>query len=179
MIKKIKYLFNLYVKFRGNKTAYLRYSGVRIGNSCQILNRVEGFGSEPWLIEIGNNVTIAAGVYLLTHDGASRLFRNTIVNSSPFGNRFGRISILDNCFIGVNSVVLPGITIGPNSIVGAGSVVSKNVPPNTVVGGNPAKELSNLDEYIVKYNTRFIHILARNRKELRKELTLHFWGKER
>jgi acetyltransferase-like isoleucine patch superfamily enzyme len=168
-----------YIVFKGNRTKYLRSLGVKIGSDCQILNRPINYGSEPWLIEIGNNVTVTNGVFLLTHDASSRLFRESLANSSKFGNRFGTVRVLDNCFIGINSIILPGVTIGPNSIVGAGSVVVRDVPPNTVVAGVPARIISDLDIYIKKYQERMVNIKSYNREDLRKELTLYFWGEER
>jgi acetyltransferase-like isoleucine patch superfamily enzyme len=173
------HLFRYYVLFGGNLIDYLRHQGVKIGEHCQLLNVAASYGSEPWLIEIGNDVTVTAGVFLVTHDASSRLFRKALPNSSPYGNRFGRIKIFDNCFIGVNSIVLPGVTIGPNSIVGAGSVVVKDVPPRTVVAGVPAHVMCTLDEYIEKYKERMIPVKSRTRDDLRRELTLYFWGEER
>jgi acetyltransferase-like isoleucine patch superfamily enzyme len=173
------YSFNYYVRFRGNLINYLRHQGVRIGEHCQLLNIADNYGSEPWLIEIGNHVTLTSGVFLLTHDASSRLFRKTLPQSSPYGNRFGRIRIHDNCFVGVNSIILPGVTIGPNSIVGAGSVVAKDVHPNAVVAGVPARVICTLDDYIEKYKERMIPIKSINRDDLRRELTLYFWGEER
>ncbi len=64
--------------------------------------------------------------------------------------KIGRIDIKENCFIGDSVIVLPNVTIGPNSIVGAGSVVTKNVPPNTIVAGNPARAITSVDDYIKK-----------------------------
>ncbi len=160
-------------------TKHLRYLGTRIGSNCSICNKVNDFGSEPWLIEIGSSVTIAVGAALITHDGASRLFRDRIVGMNAFGNRFGTIVIHDNSFIGENVIILPGIEIGPNSIVGAGSVVTKTVPQNSVVVGNPARVLYTLDEYIDRYQQKMLPLQASDRKTLRKELTRLLWGRER
>ena len=179
IVEKIWFLFQFFIVYKGNLVNYLRHQGVRIGANCQLLNKVDNYGSEPWLIEIGNHVTLTSGVFLLTHDASSRLFRKSLPSSSPFGNRFGAIRILDNCFVGVNSIILPGVTIGPNSIVGAGSVVVKDVLPNTVVAGVPASQKATLDEYIEKYKQKMVPIVSTDRKELRNELTLYFWGEER
>jgi len=179
VLKKITEKIKYYLVYRGNKVRFLRSMGVRIGEHCQILNHPHNYGSEPWLIELGDKVTITYGVFFLTHDASSRLFRESIPGSSPFGNRFGAIRVQDNCFIGVNSIILPGVSIGPNSIIGAGSVVVKDVSPNTVVAGVPAREISNLENYIKKYKGRMIPIKATNRADLRKELTQYFWGDER
>ena len=66
------------------------------------------------------------------------------------------------------------MTIGPNSIVGAGSVVNKDVKPNTVVAGVPAKDISCMDDFIHKYKQKMIPTTATNRKDLRKELSNYF-----
>lgn len=176
---RVKFAFEYYLLCRASLVNYLRRKGVRIGENCDLLNRGENYGSEPWLIEIGNYVTLTYGVTLITHDAASRLFRSTLPGSSRYGNRFGPIRILDNCFVGINSIILPDVTIGPNSIVGAGSVVVKDVPPNTVVAGVPARNIATLDEYIEKYIQKMVPISSTNRQDLRKELTAYFWGEER
>jgi maltose O-acetyltransferase len=64
--------------------------------------------------------------------------------------KFGKIDIRENCFIGDSTIVLPNITIGSNSIIGSGSVVTKDIPPNTVVAGNPAKPICSLEAYLSK-----------------------------
>jgi len=165
--------------YKGNYINYLRHLGVHIGDNCQILTQAENFGSEPWLVEISDSVTVCAGVRFITHDAASRLFRESLPDSSIYGNRFGKILIQSNCFIGVNSLVLPGVTVSPNSVIGSGSVVTKDVPPNTVVAGVPARIISSLDDYIKRYKEKMVPIKAQNRMDLRRELTVYFWGEER
>ena len=179
LIQKLNGLFLRFVVFRGNKAAYLRHLGARIGPECEILAEVSAFGTEPWLIEIGRRVTITHGVTFLTHDGASRLFRQRLPGSSPWGNRFGTIWIGDNSFVGANALLMPGIRIGPDSIVGAGSLVTHDVPPNTVVGGVPARVLCSLDEYIARYQQKWVPVTAADRQALRRELTRQLWGEER
>jgi len=179
LIDEFSALVLRYGRYRGNKVAYLRHLGVSIGQDCDLLNSVKNFGTEPWLIEIGRRVTLAEGVLLFTHDGANRVFRDRLPNSSPWGNRFGTIRILDNCFIGANAIIMPGVQIGPNSVVGAGSVVTNDVPPQTVVAGVPAQALYSLDEYIERYQRKIIPIKATNRRELRRELTHQLWGETR
>jgi len=176
----LRYYFDYFVCFRADKIAYLRYRGVRIGNDCVILNQIRHFGTEPWLIELGDQVQILSSVTLITHDGTSRMFRKRFPEmNATFGNRFGTIRILDNCVIGYGSIILPGITIGPNSIVGAGSVVTKDVPPEVVVAGNPARIICSLNEHITSYQARMLPVKAQEFIALRRELTIMLWGEER
>ncbi len=179
LFKKLEAVVQYYLIHRGNKVDYLRGLGVRIGGDCEILTDASNFGTEPWLIEIGRRVTLTQGVILLTHDGANRVFRHMLAESSRWGNRFGPIRVLDNSFVGANSILMPGVTIGPNSIVGVGSVVNKDVAPNTVVAGVPARPICSLEEYVERYRQKMIPIHASNRSELRRELTRRFWGEER
>jgi acetyltransferase-like isoleucine patch superfamily enzyme len=172
-------VFLRYTLFKGNKVAYLRYLGVRIGIGCDILTSVKNFGTEPWLIELGNQVTITNGVVFLTHDGANRVFRSLLPESSIWGNRFGRIKIADNCFIGVNTIILPDVEIGRDSIVGAGSLVIHDVEPRTVVAGVPARPICTLEEYAERYQSKMINLRAESRDELRRELTTKLWGEPR
>lgn len=123
---------------------YRKTYGVKIGENCRIMDRRLGlFGGEPYLIQVGNDVTFAEGIKLITHDGGTGVLRNKYHGI----NIFGEILIHDNCFIGVSSIILPNVEIGPNSVIGAGSVVTKSVPPNCVVAGVPAKIVCTLAEY--------------------------------
>lgn len=178
-MQEVTSLVQRYGRYRGNKVAYLRHLGVRIGEGCDLLNGIKDFGSEPWLIELGNRVTLAHGVVLITHDGASRLFRQTLPGSSPWGNRFGTIQIGDNVFVGVNTIILPAVKIGSNSIIGAGSVVTKDIPPQTVAAGAPARPICSLAAYVERYQQKMIPVTATNSQELRRELTEKLWGTAR
>lgn len=125
---------------------YAKRGGVKIGENCKLIN--PDFGSEPWLITIGDHVEITNGVKFITHDGATWVFRNDPKYSRV--RKFGKIIVKNNCFIGLNAIILPNIIIGPNSIVAAGSIVTKDVPPNSVVAGNPAKIICSMQEYADK-----------------------------
>lgn len=126
--------------------------GAQIGENSQILG-IPRFGSEPYLVSIGNEVTITAGVNFITHDGAVRVFKSNPQKYDGKIHKFGRIVVYDNSFVGLGSTIMPGVSIGPNSVVAAGSVVTKNVPPNTIVGGNPAKPIMTIDDYYNKLLT--------------------------
>lgn len=112
--------------------AALRAKGVQIGAQCRIYT--DAFSTEPWLVRIGDNVGIAGGVKFLTHDGSAALLRGT----RPMAQRLGTITIGNGVFIGENAILLPGVRIGDGCIVAPGSVVRGQIPPNSLVVGNPA-----------------------------------------
>ena len=121
--------------------------GLQIADDCRIMGMPD-FGSEPFLISIGKHVTISSGVTFITHDGGTWVFRDQPKYCDVI--KYGRIVIHDNCFIGFGSTIMPGVSIGPNSVVAARSVVTKDVPPNTVVGGVPAHLLMSTEDYAEK-----------------------------
>jgi acetyltransferase-like isoleucine patch superfamily enzyme len=128
---------------------YFRKQGARIGKGCRIIPTQ--LGTEPYLIKIGDHVGIAQGVKFMTHDGGTWIFRNEV----PDLQAFGPIIIEDNSIIGQNAILFPGIRIGKNSIVGAGSVVIADVPPDTIVMGVPARPFGSVIKYKEKCLARW------------------------
>ena len=120
--------------------------GMKVGKNFGRLNGVILDPSHCWLIEIGDNVTMAPRVHILCHDASTKTFLNY--------TKIGRVTIGDNVFIGAESVVLPGVTIGSNVIIGANSTVTHDVLDNTVVAGSPAKVICSLEEYLEKERGR-------------------------
>jgi acetyltransferase-like isoleucine patch superfamily enzyme len=118
-----------------------RKQGAKIGEHCAI--QIDYLASEPYLVEIGNNVAIAPGARFVTHDGASVVFRDEY----PALRHFGRIIIEDNCFIGAGSIITAGVRVGRGSIVGPMSVVIRDVKPGSLVIGNPAIQVSTVEKY--------------------------------
>ena len=104
--------------------------------------------SDPELIIFHNNDCIASNVTFINHDIIHNMLNN--MNIGEFNYNLGCIEIMDNVFIGSNSTILPNIKIGPNAIVAAGAVVTKDVPANSVVAGVPAKVICSFDEYLEK-----------------------------
>jgi len=127
------YVFLLRRASNKAKIKYLRKQGMKIGEGCRL--DTMSFSSEPYLIEIGNHVAVAAGTQIITHDGAIWCFRDEI----EYADIFGKIKIGNNVFIGNNCTILPNTIIGDNCIIGAGSVVRGKFAENSVIVGNPAK----------------------------------------
>jgi len=86
---------------------------------------------------VKDNVTITAGCRILSHSAVERVI-------NPDKEPRSRTVIHDNVFIGVNSVILPGVEIGADAIIGAGSVVTDDVEEDTVYAGNPAEKIKQL-----------------------------------
>lgn len=131
-----------------NEEKYARHIGVNIGKHCLIATT--HFSSEPYMITIGNNVQVTDNVYFHPHGGGHVARRKY-----PDFDIFGKIIVEDWAYIGSGSHIMAGVTIGEGALVAAGSIVTKSVPANTVVGGNPAKVICTVDEYIernLKYN---------------------------
>lgn len=124
---------------------------MKLGQNVEIIETFFFDPSHCFLISIGDNCTICPNVRLIAHDASTK-------NSLGY-TKIGLINIRENCFIGDSAIVLPNVTIGPNSIIGAGSVVTKNVPPNMIAVGNPAKVISTVPEYIEK-----IEAISKNKK---------------
>lgn len=131
------------VIFFKNPNKYAEIIGVKIGENSRLVDHPI-WGTEPWLISIGTHTLISSEVEFITHDGCTWIFREEN-EASPL-MKFGKISIGNNTFIGTRSILLPGVTVGNNSVVAAGSVVSKSIPDNEVWGGVPAHFIKRTDE---------------------------------
>lgn len=159
----IEKLSGIYRKLFWSVKRRARFEGVKIGSSCNIQN--VSFGSEPYLIEIGNHVQITSGTKLFTH-GAAWVLRER----SPKLDFFGKIIIKDNVYIGNNSLIMAGVTINSNVIVAAGSVVTKSIPEGTIVGGNPARIIGDLKSFERNISNYNVGSKGMNRNQKRKFL---------
>lgn len=101
----------------------------------------------PYLVRIGDNCSISNHVRLLAHDA-------TIFKFTNGHTRLGKVELKDNCFIGERSIILPGVTVGPNVLVAAGSVVNRDIPPNSCVAGIPARVYAKFDDLIGRHKKR-------------------------
>ncbi|REE27447.1 succinyltransferase-like protein [Winogradskyella pacifica] len=127
--------------------------GVSISSYCQLYSREKGVEGKLIIgtssnisnntildlsgdICIGENVAIANNCFIFTHNHD---YTDKNLPSWKGGLHIEPVLIKDGCWIGANTKILPGVTIGERAVVAAGSVVTKSVPPNTIFGGNPAK----------------------------------------
>ncbi|MBR4657475.1 MAG: acyltransferase [Oscillospiraceae bacterium] len=131
------------------KIAELRKKGIQIGEHCRIFSNISS--TEPYLIRIGDNVSISSNVSFCTHD-------NAIIKVIPGKTDVvGPITIGNNCFIGMNSILMLGVTLDDNCIVGAGSVVTHSFPSSSVIAGNPARRICSAAEYADKYRDKAVN----------------------
>jgi len=142
-INSLRKLSEMAIKIK--KELYLRSlinRGLKIGRNVNIIDAYFFDPSFCYLISIGNNCTICPNVRLIAHDASTY---------KALGyTKIGKISIEDGCFIGDSVIVLPGVHIGANSIIGAGSIVTSSIPNNSVAAGNPARVICSKDTYLNK-----------------------------
>lgn len=120
------------------------------GEDCAYHTKI--IPSEPELVKIHNNVHVAAGVKFITHDIICDMFNRhpKYKKYAPWPFYRGTIEIKDNCMIGANSTLMYNTIIGPNVIIAAGSVITKNVPDGEIWGGVPARCIGYIDDLAKK-----------------------------
>lgn len=138
----VRILFKIVAKIRKriDPVGYARSIGVRVGDGCRLIN--VDFGSEPWLVKLGDRVS-ATDTRFLTHDGGVWVFRE----SDPDIDCVAPINVGNNVFIGCGAIILPGVNIGNDVVIGAGSIVSRDISTNSVAAGVPARQICGLDDY--------------------------------
>ena len=145
MVRKAFYKFLYFFRLRSS-VKIARDLGVTLGKNCKFLDDpIAMFGTEPYLIKIGDHVELTHGVKLITHDGSVWTLREKEQYKNV--DFMAPIVIGNNTFVGMNSLILPGTTIGNNVIIGAGSVVKGTIPDNTVYAGVPARFIKTIDEF--------------------------------
>ena len=123
-----------------NSLVILRRRGLIVGKNFFQGGNVLIDPSFPWLIKIGDDVTLVSRVIILAHDASTK---------HDLGyTKIGKVSIGDKVFVGAGSIVLPGVTIGNNVIIAAGSVVSKDIPNGSVAKGIPARVTQTIDQFL-------------------------------
>lgn len=168
---------NLMMRKNGVKRAeYLKKKKVfyKQGDNCYF--HPTDIPSEPFLISMHNNVVVTANVRFVTHDIMEFMFNNSdkFRREEKYKFYMGTIELFDNVFIGTNSTIMYNVKIGPNAIVAAGSVVTKDVPEGVIVGGNPAKVIGYVDDLAEK---RYLQSDIPSRRSNREILDKYFWRK--
>lgn len=145
MLKKLKQLYATSSSARFKR--YLQKQGVTIGDNVYFKNskKMDFDLSNPMLIEIGNNVFFNRDFTLLTHDAVSWIFRIKYKDFIP--NSVGKVHIGNNVHFARNVTILRGVSIGDNVFIGHSSLVTKDIPPNCIAAGIPAKVICSLDDY--------------------------------
>lgn len=133
--------FQIYRKVRRWKE--LRKRGMHIGEGVNLPMSTWIDTPHCFLISIGDNCGFGDNCAILAHDA--------MPNEYLDATKIGKVIIHESCHFGMRTIILPGVEIGPRSVVGSGSVVIKDIPPNTVASGNPAKVICTLDEFLDKH----------------------------
>lgn len=131
----------------------------KIGVSCQPDLSIYGssyamFSAEPYLVTLGRNVHISIGASFICHDGSTLPFRKDV----PDLELAAEIKLGDNIFVGTGAIILAGVTIGNDCIVGAHAVVTKDVPDGSIVAGNPARIVKTTSEFFQQAQQKSLKI---------------------
>lgn len=144
---------------------YAKHVGVKMGKDCSIDSK--NFGTEPYLITLGDGVRIARHASFYTHGGVVSLRK---YYNDPTLEQIGKISIGDYTSIGAHCMIMPGVTIGKLCIVGGGSVVTKSVPDGCMVAGNPAKFIGYTEEFYKRVKKNNLSCKGMTAKEKKRYL---------
>lgn len=150
MIKNI--IRNIVLKEKASSRRYvdfLRKQGAKIGDNVRFYDPAHTFVdvSAPWLLTVGNEVSVTRGVTILTHDYAWSVLRHHPDSRGELLGAQSPVTIGSNVFIGMNATILRGVTVGDNVIIGAGSVVASDCDSGFVYAGNPAKKVCSVTEF--------------------------------
>lgn len=170
-----KFVKKLVYREKADSSSFVKYwrkRGMRIGERTTFFVPTKTCidTTRPWLIEIGDDVQVTEGVTILTHGYEWSVLKN--VYGEVLGSS-GKVKIGNNVFVGMYTTILKGVCIGDNVIVGANSLVTKNIPSNSVVAGRPAHVIMSLDEYYQKRKS----VQSQEAQELVKEFR-EVYGKE-
>ena len=136
------------------KRRFLIKQGARIGKGTRFNCTTNAFGSEPYLITVGEDCLFAANTCFVTHDGGIKVLNS--LHKYRQGDIYLRmdkiapIKLGNNVYTGMHAMIMPGVTVGNNVIIGACSVVTHDVPSNCIVAGVPARIICSLDEYYAR-----------------------------
>jgi maltose O-acetyltransferase len=124
----------------------LRAQGMHIGEDVWLPASTWIDVAHCHLISIGDHTGFGEECMILAHDAQMDEYLDA--------TRVGRVRVHESCHVGARCVLLPGVEIGPRTIVGASSVISRSLPPDSVCAGNPAKVVCSLEEYLERHRER-------------------------
>jgi carbonic anhydrase/acetyltransferase-like protein (isoleucine patch superfamily) len=157
MISRILRIFKYFWIRRSGKSIieFYRKQGCTIGDDYFVIDPKCLWidYSRPSLVEIGHHVFFHKNLTIHTHDYVSWVFVELYDEFLPSS---GRVKIGNNVWFGQNCTVLKGVTIGDNCIIGFGSVITKNIPPNSVAVGVPARVICTIEEYYEKRKKQYV-----------------------
>ena len=175
-IKSIARFIKYQLYWKKHPVEYAKMIGVNILGGVKIYGKVE-WSTEPWLIAIGDNVHITNGARFITHDGGTLIFRKYV----PDLEITKPITIGNDVYFGNNVMVMPGCKIGNKVVIGAGAVVTKDIPDNSVAVGVPARVIKTADEYFEKLKRESLHLghLKGQEKDLALKKHFNYKGKSK
>jgi len=157
------------------RVEYLRAQGCKIGKGTRLLCGTGCFGTEPYLVEIGEDCLLSSTLSFFTHERGVKVLNSLNCFDGVAMDKVGKIVVGNNCFIGHGAKIMPGVTIGDNVIVGACAIVTKDVPSNSVVAGMPARVICTIDDFYNKNKDKF-QPTAKMSDEEKKEYLLKVLG---
>lgn len=174
LFKQLKYHFY----WKNHPVEYARMIGVNLPKEggVRLYGKVE-WSTEPWLITIGHNVHITNGVRFITHDGGTLIYRQYV----PDLEITKPITVGNDVYFGNNVMVMPGVNIGNNVVIGAGAIVTRDIPDNSVAVGVPARVIKTADEYLEKLKRESLHLghLKGQEKDNALKEYYHYTGKSK
>ena len=178
--KRLFQTFRLWT-IRGSRARaeYAKKAGIYafVGEKVRIMDRKVPLHSK--LIGFHNNIMVASNVMFITHDvihGVLAFDSKERGDNFVYPEHLGCIEVMDNVFIGSGTTILGGVRIGPNAIVAAGSLVNKDVPPNSIVAGVPAKVIGNYEDlYKSRLEANYPRELGPKNQSISKELSDYMW----
>lgn len=144
-LRRYVFLLRIFVRGGYGRAEFLKKRYFKsIGEHCYL--QPWNFGTEPHMISFGCNVHVASGVTFINHDVSVLMLRH-MEPETEFKARTGEIVIGDNVFIGSNSVLLYGVHIGNDVVIGAGSIVTSDIPDGVVAVGSPCKPIGKFEDW--------------------------------
>lgn len=171
MIRRLIDRFVTARRIQKDAVGWARSLGVQVGEGCWLFASPGMFGSEPYLVKLGDHVVVGSGTRFVTHDGGVWVFRDR----DPEMGIYAPIIVGNNVFVGINVSIMPGVTIGDNCVIGMGSIVTRDIPPGSVAAGVPARVIKTVEEYWESVKGKAFHLRSLSEAERRRILTEHFF----